>query len=46
MNQTNIIHGTANFLTWHRYLVWLWEQKLRNSCGYKGYLPVRAGALP
>ncbi|KAK4210225.1 hypothetical protein QBC37DRAFT_390655 [Rhypophila decipiens] len=39
MNQTNTIHGTANFLTWHRYLVYLWEQKLRNKCGYKGYLP-------
>jgi tyrosinase len=40
MNQTNFIHGTANFLTWHRYLMWLWEQKLRNLCGYTGYLPV------
>ncbi|KAL2193832.1 hypothetical protein P885DRAFT_44270 [Corynascus similis CBS 632.67] len=39
MNQTNFIHGTANFLTWHRYLLWLWEQRLRNQCGYKGYLP-------
>ena len=42
MNQTNFIHGTANFLTWHRYLLWLWEQKLRNHCGYAGYLPVRS----
>jgi tyrosinase len=42
MNQTNSIHGTANFLTWHRYLIWLWEQKLRNHCGYAGYLPVRS----
>ncbi|KAK3291590.1 uncharacterized protein B0H64DRAFT_248391 [Chaetomium fimeti] len=39
MNQTNFIHGTANFLTWHRYMMWLWEQKLRNQCGYTGYLP-------
>jgi len=40
MNQTNFIHGTANFLPWHRYLIYLWEQKLRTQCGYKGYLPV------
>jgi hypothetical protein len=41
MNLTNFIHGTANFLTWHRYLIYLWEQKLRTQCGYQGYLPVR-----
>ena len=40
MNLTNFIHGTANFLPWHRYLIHLWEQKLKNSCGYKGNLPV------
>lgn len=40
MNQTNTIHGTANFLPWHRYLIYLWEQKLRTQCGYNGYLPV------
>jgi tyrosinase len=40
MNQTNTIHGTANFLTWHRYLIYLWEQKLRSSpCNYQGHLP-------
>ncbi|KAK4154903.1 hypothetical protein C8A00DRAFT_42372 [Chaetomidium leptoderma] len=39
MNQTNFIHGTANFLTWHRYLIYIWEQNLRTQCGYKGYLP-------
>jgi len=39
MNQTNFIHGTANFLTWHRYLIHIWEQKLRTQCGYRGYLP-------
>lgn len=39
LNQTNTVHGTANFLTWHRYLIWLWEQRLRNTCDYKGYLP-------
>lgn len=45
MNQTNFIHGTANFLMWHRYFIWLWEQKLRNQCGYTGYLPVRPHAI-
>jgi tyrosinase len=40
MSQTNLIHGTANFLTWHRYLIYIWEQTLRSQCGYKGHLPV------
>ena len=40
MNQTNTIHGTANFLTWHRYLIHLWEQKLlAPPCDYQGHLP-------
>ncbi|RYO73105.1 hypothetical protein AA0113_g409 [Alternaria arborescens] len=33
------IHGTGNFLSWHRYYIWACEQALRNECGYKGYLP-------
>lgn len=40
LNQTNFIHQTANFLTWHRYFVWVWEDTLRTECGYKGALPV------
>ncbi|KAF1837597.1 Di-copper centre-containing protein [Decorospora gaudefroyi] len=37
--QTYSVHGTANFLTWHRYYIWAYEQLLRDECGYKGYLP-------
>ncbi|MCJ1411952.1 hypothetical protein MMC19_006044 [Ptychographa xylographoides] len=39
INQTLTIHGTANFLSWHRYFVWTFEQALRNECGYQGYQP-------
>ncbi|KAH6671794.1 tyrosinase [Halenospora varia] len=39
INQTLTIHGTANFLSWHRYFTWTYEQALRNECGYKGYQP-------
>jgi hypothetical protein len=40
INQTLSIHGTANFLSWHRYFTWTYEQALRNECGYTGYQPV------
>ncbi|KAI4912816.1 hypothetical protein J4E90_006222 [Alternaria incomplexa] len=39
VKQTYSIHATANFLSWHRYYIWAYEQLLRNECGYKGYLP-------
>ncbi|KAF2752065.1 Di-copper centre-containing protein [Sporormia fimetaria CBS 119925] len=39
INQTNTIHYTGTFLTWHRYFTWTYEQALRNECGYKGYQP-------
>ncbi|KLU82363.1 hypothetical protein MAPG_01435 [Magnaporthiopsis poae ATCC 64411] len=39
INQTLSIHGTGNFLTYHRYITWAYEQALRNECGYKGYQP-------
>ncbi|KZL77858.1 FAD binding domain-containing protein [Colletotrichum tofieldiae] len=39
INQTTKIHGTGNFLTWHRYFVWAYEEALRNECGYKGAQP-------
>jgi tyrosinase len=29
----------GNFLTWHRYFTWAYEQALRNECGYTGYQP-------
>ncbi|KAI0152744.1 Di-copper centre-containing protein [Xylariaceae sp. FL1272] len=39
INQTLSIHGTGNFLTWHRYFTYAYEQALRNECGYTGYQP-------
>lgn len=33
------IHGTGNFLSWHRYYTWAYEQSLRNECGYNGTQP-------
>ncbi|KAM0417165.1 hypothetical protein ACHAPT_012874 [Fusarium lateritium] len=39
LNQTQIIHYTGNFLVWHRYFTWLYEEALRNECGYKGTQP-------
>ncbi|KAG7141896.1 Tyrosinase-like protein orsC like [Verticillium longisporum] len=39
VQQTISIHGTANFLSWHRYFVWAYEKALREECGYRGYQP-------
>ncbi|KAK8052939.1 Di-copper centre-containing protein [Apiospora saccharicola] len=39
INQTRFIHTTGNFLTYHRYLTWTYEQALREDCGYKGTQP-------
>ncbi|VUC36769.1 unnamed protein product [Clonostachys rosea] len=39
INQTLSIHGTGNFLTWHRYFTWAYETALRDECGYKGAQP-------
>ncbi|EJT78180.1 para-nitrobenzyl esterase [Gaeumannomyces tritici R3-111a-1] len=39
IQQTPNIHSTANFLAWHRYYTWGFEQALRNECGYTGYQP-------
>ena len=41
INLTLVIHGTANFRTWHRYFTWTYEQALRNECGYKSWRPGR-----
>ncbi|SPO05202.1 related to monophenol monooxygenase (tyrosinase) [Cephalotrichum gorgonifer] len=37
--QTGTIHNTGNFLTWHRYFIYTYEQKLRDVCGYQGPFP-------
>jgi tyrosinase len=39
ITQTLFIHGTANFLSWHRWFTYTYEQALRKECGYKGYQP-------
>lgn len=39
IKQTFAIHNTGNFLAWHRYFTWAYEQTLRNECGYKGFQP-------
>ncbi|KAK1566059.1 uncharacterized protein LY79DRAFT_529483 [Colletotrichum navitas] len=39
INQTQTIHATGNFLTWHRYFIWAYENALRQECGYDGYQP-------
>lgn len=41
INQTLTIHYTGNFLSWHRYYTWVYEEALRNECGYTGTQPVR-----
>ncbi|KAI5924999.1 hypothetical protein F4810DRAFT_718825 [Camillea tinctor] len=39
INQTLTIHGTGNFLSWHRYFTWAYENVLRTECGYNGSQP-------
>ena len=41
IQQTLEIHYTGNFLPWHRWFTWSYENALRSECGYKGYQPVR-----
>lgn len=45
INQTLGIHLDGVFLSWHRNFVWLWEQALREECGYTGYQPYWNWAL-
>lgn len=37
INLTLVIHATGNFLSWHRYFTYLFEQALRDECGYNGW---------
>ncbi|KAF2653232.1 Di-copper centre-containing protein [Lophiostoma macrostomum CBS 122681] len=39
IKNTLSIHGTGNFLSWHRYFTFAYEQALRNECGYNGTQP-------
>lgn len=38
-NAVSNVDVQGNFLTWHRYFTWAYEQALRNECGYTGYQP-------
>jgi tyrosinase len=39
MNQTLTIHYTGNFLSFHRWFLYLFEKALQTECGYKGTIP-------
>jgi tyrosinase len=39
INYTLHVHYSGLFLPWHRRFTWLWEQALREECGYTSYLP-------
>lgn len=39
IQQTVTIHYTGNFLGWHRWFLYTYEQALRNECGYTDYSP-------
>jgi len=39
IQQSLSIHGTGNFLSWHRYFTWVYEQMLRDECGFQGTFP-------
>lgn len=39
INMTYIIHGTADFLAWHRNFIHEFESDLVDTCGYTGTLP-------
>lgn len=37
--RTGQVHLSGYFLTWHRYFLHLFEEDLRNTCGYEGRFP-------
>lgn len=39
ISQSLTIHYTGTFLAWHRWFAWLYEQALREECGYTGTQP-------
>ncbi|KAL5117565.1 hypothetical protein ACEQ8H_004458 [Pleosporales sp. CAS-2024a] len=39
IKNTLSIHGTGNFLSWHRYFTFAYEHALRTECGYNGTQP-------
>ncbi|KAH8826787.1 hypothetical protein DL96DRAFT_1709936 [Flagelloscypha sp. PMI_526] len=39
IDQVSIIHFVGQFLPWHRYMMWAYENALRTDCGYSGAQP-------
>jgi tyrosinase len=39
VNRTAFVHLDGFFTTWHRYFLFLYEEDLRNTCGYQGAFP-------
>lgn len=39
VNRTKLVHLDGYFLTWHRYFLQLYEDDLRQICGYTGSFP-------
>ena len=39
INQTRTVHGTGNFLSFHRRYLYAYEKALREECGYSGSQP-------
>ncbi|KPI43615.1 uncharacterized protein AB675_6947 [Cyphellophora attinorum] len=39
VNRTNVAHLSGYFLTWHRMFIHLFEEDLRNICGFEGTMP-------
>ncbi|RAK81388.1 tyrosinase family protein [Aspergillus fijiensis CBS 313.89] len=39
INNTLVIHNNGLLLPWHRHFTWLWEQAIREECGYAGAQP-------
>lgn len=37
--KTDDVHFNGVFLSWHRHFLWLYDQDLRNICGYSGPTP-------
>lgn len=39
VNQTRVVHLNGFFLVWHRMFLHIFEEDLRNTCGYTGSFP-------
>ncbi|MCJ1263748.1 hypothetical protein MMC22_003618 [Lobaria immixta] len=39
IKKTFIVHFNAQFLGWHRWFLWTYDEALKRECGYKGPAP-------